>query len=651
MASPLVDDSTGVLGTSELTQTKIATDVSDYLARMTMERWNKAVMWRASARCGSSTLKNVMYNCYNQRYGILSPEDIKLLDALQIRKDYYVNLSALKTTTVVAWMRDLIMNSNELPFTISPTPIPELSEFARLEVLQQVKRQIFMQGFSGDVLQLVKDLKYKQIDAENKYARDAADAMQLLIRDQCLEGGFEIALMRFINDFVMYPYAVLHGPVPVRKTVMEWSGNRLVKKEKVVMSFIPVSAWDFLWTPDSPDAHTGAGVFIRERMSKAQMKKALDNKAYIRQNVARVLDMGIRGTAPVNWVSEGGPNANNKGWGDDDTVDIIKHYGKVSGRELSKYGITGVSDTDYYDAVIEVACGLSIRIYISPTNNLDIRPVSTASFEEVSGSIAGESLCQKIRGVELLYLDTIRYLSVNMAYAAGPIAEMDYGRVAPYMNAEDIGRLVPLTAYPVAPDTTNRGVPAFRFEKVPENIVAYTRCGEYFMSLADKVTNIPAALHAEPIGSGANRTFRGISLLQGNAMKPLQSAIANMDKYVFRQVGTVMYTYNMIFSKDPSVKGDAKVDARGASGLVQKEIDRQNSLDVMQLVAQIPPGYVPPNTVRWAINTALANVGVPTDKLDSEDESANNMTLQSQSQTPEPVQGGAPPEAIAEGSI
>lgn len=635
MADQLVQDSTGVLGVSELTQAQIGTEQSDYLAKMVIERWNKAVEWRNVVPCGNKPLATVMRNCYNQRHGILSCEDKRLMEELQIKEDYYVNLSALKTSTVVAWLRDLIMNSKELPFVVSPTPIPELSELARLEVLQQVKRQIFTQGFSGDLLQLVKDVKAKQLEQENRYARDAADSMQMLIKDQCLDGGFEAALMQFINDFVMYPYAVFHGPVPAYKTVMEWSGNRLVKREKIVHSFIPVSAWDFLWTSDSTNAHTGTGVFIRERMTKAAMRKAFDNKSYIRENVAKVLERGILGQVPTNWLSSNPNDSKVLKWGDDDSVDVIKHYGVVSGRELSKYGIMGVDERDYYDAVIEVACGLTIRAFISPTNNMDIRPVSTASFEELSGSIAGESICQKIRGVESLYQATIRFLSVNMGYAAGPIAEIDYERVAPYMNSEDIGRMVPLTGYPVAPDTSQRGVPAFRFEKIPENMAAYVRCGDYFMSLADKVTNIPAALHAEPIGTGANRTFRGISLLQGNAMKPLQSAITNMDKGVFKSVGTVMYTYNMIYSDNNAVKGDAKVDARGASGLVQKEIDRQNALDVLQLVGQIPEGFVKPSTVQWAISTALENVGVPIDKLDTDGESANNIgTDQLQTQTP-----------------
>ena len=143
MADQLVQDSTGVLGVSELTQAQIGTEQSDYLAKMVIERWNKAVEWRNVVPCGNKPLATVMRNCYNQRHGILSCEDKRLMEELQIKEDYYVNLSALKTSTVVAWLRDLIMNSKELPFVVSPTPIPELSELARLEVLQQVKRQIF----------------------------------------------------------------------------------------------------------------------------------------------------------------------------------------------------------------------------------------------------------------------------------------------------------------------------------------------------------------------------------------------------------------------------------------------------------------------------------------------------------------------------
>lgn len=44
-----------------------------------------------------------------------------------------------KTDVLVAWMRDLLLNSADAPFVINPTPVPELSPMDKAQVVQQVK--------------------------------------------------------------------------------------------------------------------------------------------------------------------------------------------------------------------------------------------------------------------------------------------------------------------------------------------------------------------------------------------------------------------------------------------------------------------------------------------------------------------------------
>lgn len=108
-------------------------------------------------------------------------------------------------------------------------------------------------------------------------------------------------------------------------------------------------------------------------------------------------------------------------------------------------------------------------------------------------------------------------------------------------------------------------------------------------------------------------------MLQGNAVKAIQTAVNNIDQFVFNPMGQMLYNYNMIYSKDESIKGDCKIVTQGAIGLMQKEINRQNSYEILQLVAsagqqlaQMPNGM---EVVNWALRNVLENMGVPKDIL------------------------------------
>lgn len=617
-------------------QIEVPNSAQDPIAAIVTQRYNQAVFWRSQERVGGKSLRTVIDECFDQREGILSACDMDIVEELGV--DLYVNISGLKTSALVAWMRDLLINTSELPFTISPTPVPELSDTARLAVLNQVKRQLFGQGYDGDLLSLVKQLKFAQREAEMNAATTAADRMYQLIKDQCLEGGFRRALLKMINDFAVYPFAAMHGPIPTMVTKMEWSGSNLVPRNSIEFQFRPLSVFDVFWTPDSRDAQSGTAVMVRERITKQELYKCLKMKSYIKANVLRVLEDCVSGRLDSMWMSRNReqPDTFSWGWGNGETVEVLRHYGLLSGRELMKYGITGLEANDYYESTVSMIGPYTIQVFINPNPAVNIRPVFLASFEQSGDRIPGISICQKVRDIERAYLATLRFMMVNMGFAAGPIGEVDYSRIQRYMTPEDVGRLSALTMYPVDSDMSAGSRPAYNLHSIPSNVQAFMAVGQFFMNLADRVTQIPASIHGEPVGTGANRTFRGMAMLYGNAIKPIQSGIANLDDGVFGPLGNLMYNYNMRYSNDESVKGDAQVLAQGSTGLIQKEVAKQTALDTLQLVAtagSAAQGMVKPRVMQWAVETALRASGVPSEVFEDDGAPAAQQ-----------VPAGAPPQ-------
>lgn len=211
-----------------------------------------------------------------------------------------------------------------------------------------------------------------------------------------------------------------------------------------------------------------------------------------------------------------------------------------------------------------------------------MRPVHTTSFYKTNDRIPSYGIAQKIRDVERCYMTTLRYLVRNADNSSAPIVEADYERISEFAG-NDLGKVVPGLMYLTKNDYGANG-PAMRYYSVPSNMGAYINVMDYFSDVADRITNVPAALHGTAVGSGANRTFRGAAMLVNNATNAIQAAVGNIDEYVFTPMGELLYNYNMQYEKDPDIKGDCQIVARGVSGLLQKEIDRQNSYEVLQLI-------------------------------------------------------------------
>ena len=619
---------------------EVPNDARDKLATVVARRFNDAVRWQSQERVGGVPLRMVLRQCYDQYHGILSPTEQKIIDDIGV--DAHVNLSAMKAGVVQSYLAESLIQAGQLPWTIQPTPVPDLSDSGELMVAQSVQQSV-EQGFRGDLRSLVYSLKSEAARKELEHAQDIADNMMKLITDQCAEGGWNRAMFGFINNFCVYPYAVLAGPIPTRRVRMQWSGETLRPKYETFYEFKSISPWDFWWSPDSPDTQRGTGIFIRQRWTRQQLLDAAKMTSYIGENIIKVLDDANRNDFRYHWISNNPEQTDSQvlSWRDNDTtIDILIHWGYFSGRELTKYGIPGLEDNEFYNAMVTMCGRHIIQVLVEKNPTLNKRPVFTASFYTTQDRIPGESIPQRLRDVERCYETCLRYLISNAYYGSAPITEADYARVSKYMSDEDIGRIIPGSMYFSDPELGN-ATPAFKYYSLPNNMAAFQNALIYFMDLADRVTNIPAALHGTAQGSGANRTFRGAAMLQSNAVKAIQSAVFNIDEFVYKPLGELLYNYNMVYSKDQTVKGDCKIMARGVTALLQKETDRQNSYEILQMVASagqqlaaLPNGA---KIVQWALKNVFENMGVPKELLKDEG-------MQGQNQAGQGIPGSIPQE-------
>lgn len=622
----------------------------DPLSDIVMDRFNGAVAYQSAEQVNGKPLRDVLLECWQQQNGVLSCEDAKRAEALGV--DATVNLTALKASVANAFLTDAMTSgTSALPWLIQPTPRPDISPESRIEVLEEVKQMLFSGQFmgGGEIVDTIRQLKLLKRQKEREKAERAAREMDLLFQDQCAEGGFHRALRDFLQYFPIYPFAVFAGPYITRAPRLVWGEKKPRMATEVFPTFRAISPFDFAYSPDSPDTQRGTCIFTRTLWTRRQLLDAAKMPSYIQENVLEVLKEADRNADfNLNWLSRAPDDIerNISLWSSNvRPIEVLTHYGIMSGRELEKYNVRGLERTEFYNCEIAMAGYRVIQVRVMSDPKMQVRPVFTASFYRTGGDrIAGDGIAQRLRDIERAYHSCLMYLMRNAANASAPMCEADYKRIKKYLSDEDIGLLIPGTMYMADPDNTGGSHPAMKFFNIPSNIPAYSQLMEMFMQLADRVTNIPAALHGEAVGSGAMRTFRGMSLLQGNATKALHAAVDNISNGVFDPMGHYLYDLNMIYAKDASVKGDAQIVTKGAEGILQKEMQRQSSYEILQLMgsvgAQLGGMINVAPVIAWSIEKLLGAMEVPDEVLDAMKQPAPQM--QQSMPAPRGISGGNP---------
>lgn len=594
----------------------------DPLAGEVIRRWNGAVANQHTELVNGKSLRCVLENCWQQANSILSADAKQRAEELGV--DIVVNLTTLKADIANSFLNDALTSSgnSDLPWTIQPTPRPDISQQAKDEIAMGIRMGLEQGAYTADpslMIDAIRGMKMMAFEKEKEVAQKAADAMLLLLADQCAEGGFNKALTDFLQYFTIYPYAVFAGPFITRAPRLTWGKTKPRIQTEVFPTFRAISPFDFAWSPDSPDTQRGTCVFTRTLWTRRELMDAVKLPGYLHDNVLKVLkDADSNVNFPLQWLSHApdSPQRNLALWASNVApLEVLTHYGLFSGRELSKYNFKGLEDTEYYNSQIVMCAGRVIQVKVYSDTRLHTRPIYTASFYKTGGDrIAGDGIAQRLRDVERAYIACLMYLMRNAANSREPYAEADYSRLSRYMGDAEIGKLMPGVMY-LTDGSMGSKEPAIKLTSIPSNIPGYVQLMEYFMSLADKVTNIPAALHGEAVGSGAMRTFRGMSLLQGNAHKALSAATDNIADGVFKPLGNLLYNINMLYAQDEAVKGDSQIVTKGAEGLLQKEMEKQSAMEILQVLGTAASGLgqlvnIAP-AIQWSLEKLLSSMGVP----------------------------------------
>lgn len=592
-----------------------------------------------------------MFRAIRARNCEYDPEDVPLLQGV----DVYMGITELKCRALESWIRDILAQSHERPWTLSPTPEPEISEDMYRMAAFKLREELMTIGLPPGVSLADRATEMKQLLLRHAttVAAENTERMETRIHDHMIEGGWVKSFNALISDFATMPTVCLVGPVSSMTRKMKHDGDRVTAVNKQRLSMRRISPLDVYPAPHATDPQSGAYVIIRDRMEKHDLLAAGQMAGWDQQAI-RMLIAHYPWGFDRQQASDPLRNLYNKMMGLKTqkvscNYDVLRYYGRVDGAFLLEHGVIGVDHHNSYEAEVWTCGGIVIRAILNP-HMLDRRPVYTSSFNPQPDSFWGKSLPSLLRSVQRVANSSARSLVRNMGYASGPIGEADVDRMK---DESDISEVKPFRIYKVSSEFSvgSQGA-AMRFHKVPSNAAELMAVYDRFSKEADDISGVPAYVLGNPAVAGAGRTLGGLSLLMGNAAKGVKQALGYLDRDIISEVVEAYYQHFMIYSDDRSIKADASVIARGASGLLQRELSQARAVEVLQLIIPFmqtpgPDGrpMVAVEGVQDLLRDIISGLGYKTDALVPDNARSRQVSdllagLSSQPGTPAPALDG-----------
>lgn len=583
--------------------------------------------WTNARMAKQTTVEERLLKCLRQKRGEYDPEvleEIKKVGGSAI----YMNLSSVKARAAASWLRDVLLgNRKEKPWTIDPTPVPELSGDIKNYVKQKALVEAMkietagVQQIDDEVMRdIVKRTKERVVQEMIEEAREAAERMEVKMEDQLVEGGFQKALSEFIDDLTVFPTAIMKGPVIRKRTKLVYGETgELTTEEALKLEWERVDPF-MVYPQPSATAIDDGYLIERQKLSRSDLNALKGVPGYKDSAIDSVLEQyGKGGLSDWIWVDTAKTIAEGKStihvMGDPDTIEALQFWGSVQGKMLKEWGLEEVTDENAeYNVEAWLIGEWVIKAVLNP-DPLARKPYYKASYEEIPGTWWGNSVMDLVRDCQTMCNAAARALANNMGISSGPQVVVNVDRLPP---GEDITQLYPWKIHQVTSDPFGSTAPPMDFFVPPSLAGELMQVYERFEVLADSYSGIPRYMVGESRGAGgAMSTASGASMMIQNAGKAMKQVVAYVDVNVMQPLIERLYQHNMRYSEDTELKGDVQIVARGANSLMVKEQVqvRRNELLQIALSSPIVHGIIGDVGIAELLREGADGLEIDTDKI------------------------------------
>jgi hypothetical protein len=436
----------------------------------------------------------------------LSPGEVQLLkdSGEDVASVIYSSVTDTKIRGGRAWLLDILANAKDRPYTIAPTPIPDLPPDAEDAIVRRLEEDVVAQ-LGPDVTEVPPDiearaarLKSEAIKRAQELAAAAAKRIELRVHDRIAQSGWHKAFEEFALDIMMYPAAIMKGPYMAVNRQLAWDNGKLVAVAKPEYRISRVAPIDFYPGPNKAYVIEVARMSASDLIDAQQGLSGIDKVAV--DSLLAKHPLGSLNKSPTET-----PVPQSASVAPDAQYEVLIYNGRLSTELLAKANIS-VKVGEHAEVEVWVCNDIVLRAVRNP-NLLGRRPYHVASFAPIPGSDWGRALPDILSDIQRTCNALMRAMVRNMAFSAGPIGEYDANRLEGETN---VGNIVPGRMYRANNDALvpNRS-PALRFQIIPSNAQQMLSIHAAFLKLADDVSGIPAYALGNPQTAGRAARWAG----------------------------------------------------------------------------------------------------------------------------------------------
>ena len=500
--------------------------------------------------------------------------------------DIFLNISSVVASALEYWLADILLPAGERPYSLAPTPIPDLSDDIEQELQSQIGQQYMAQIQQGmaigtinpeqvpDMLAQIKaDIQQAVVERAEK---DTAE-FETEIDDELREGGWYEAIRKIIPDISTYPTAIVHGPEVKRVKRQVWNTDLnglpvCSVEKKPTRTYRRVSGFDLYPSPNATSFDDG-DLIERIQFRRTDLVSYIGTPGFDDDAIRSVLELYGRGGLR-EWLAndfqryeaEGRPTSSiqdNK-----DEIDGLKYMGRVQGVMLLQWGMKPESVPDPL-ADYEVTAYLIGTYVIKAKLNddpLDKRNYWSTSFKKSNDSPWGKAPLELMASNQRICNGCARAIVNNMGHASGP-SWWAYGDM---FDGLPPTRIIPWQRFLLTskPGVTQAPMGFFQPQIIVEQLL---KIFQYYFEMSSEVTGIPKYIYGSGEGaSGAGDTASGMAMMMNNASKGIKRVASNVDQDVITLSVKAHWLHIMLYEPERA-KGDINVVARASEYLLQQE--------------------------------------------------------------------------------
>lgn len=543
-----------------------------------------------SAKQAKSRIESEMVEALRQREGEYSPDKLSAIRE-HGGSEIYMMLTNAKCRAAEAWIRDVIFQPGERPFSAGPTPVPTpppgIADGIAQMVMQEAEQAI-MQGLYVSPKEVYERGRQVAEEVRRRVEEDAKHAAKLMedeIDDAFVQGEFYDALDGMIPDLVALHAGFIKGPVIRRKAKLVWEQNEVGRtvaraSDEITSIYYSPSPFDVYPSADSRGPNDG---YILERIPtrRGALHGMIGVPGYKEDAIRKALieyQHGFTIDTPIEQTRRELEKSHNWQLSPDKTLDVLEFWGSVPGSLLIQWGMDDARVTDpqaEYEACVWLVGRHCVRAVLNE-HPLKHRPYSMASYDRINGAFWGRGLPRLIRDLQDMCNSAARSLNNNMAFSSGPIGEVEMDRLA---AGEDPTNIYPMRMLQTKSSATTPA-PAVRWHNIPSNAQELMAVYQFFSQIADIYSGVQSFEHGNNPRTGAAGTASGLSMLLNASSRLVKRVIAGVDKAITACVDR-QHALIMLYSEKEYLKRDVEIEARGASSLLVKEQQQVRLIEML----------------------------------------------------------------------